>query len=58
MLGVRLSVPNGAEPVIGFAVGIVITVTVLAVLGATIEGGAIKGVESGKGGTKDGIGAI
>ena len=57
MLGVRLSVPNGAEAVTGFAVGKVMTVTVLAVLGAASEGGVKKGVESEKFGINDGIGA-
>ena len=58
MLGVRLSVPNGAELVTTFVLaGTVIMVTALDVLGSVNDGKGMIGVESGYGGTYMGKGA-
>lgn len=58
MLGVRLSVPSGAELVTVFVLaGMVIMVTALDVLGSVNDGKGLMGAESGYGGIYIGNGA-
>ncbi|MGA1840226.1 MAG: hypothetical protein ACMUIU_06325 [bacterium] len=50
MLGVRFSVPKGAEAVTVFVAVGMVTMVALAILGKEKEGIEAKGIESGKGG--------